>query len=61
MELATLGRVEVPPVPTPIREGRTRRGKCCGSFAITLPSNAMQKLRIVRALDEAFGMLADCS
>jgi len=61
MELATLGRVEVSPAPTPIREGLMRLRKCCGSFAITLPSNAMQKLRLVRALDEAFGMLLDCS
>ena len=59
MELATLGRAAVPPAPTPIREGRTRLEKCYVSFAIILPSDAMQKLRIVRALDEAFGMLLD--
>src|SRR5258705_9385954 len=27
----TLGRAAVPPAPTPIREGRTRLGKCCVS------------------------------
>ncbi len=49
MEPATLGRAAVPPALTPIREGRMRLGKCYGSFAITLPSNATQKLQIVRA------------
>src|SRR5271166_5880280 len=52
MELVTLGRAAVPPAPTPIREGRTRLRKCCGSFAITLRSDATPKLRIARALDE---------
>ena len=41
MELATLGRVAVPPDSIPIREGRTLLGKCSVSFAITLPSEAM--------------------
>ena len=41
MEPATLGRVAVPPDPTPIQEGQTRLGKCSVSFAITLPSNAI--------------------
>ena len=52
MELATLGRVEVPPVPTLIREGRMRLEKCFGSFAITLLSNATEKPRIASTLDE---------
>ena len=52
MELATLGRVEVPPVPTPIREGRMRLRKCFGSFAITLLSNATEKPQIASTLDE---------
>jgi hypothetical protein len=39
----TLGRAAVPPVPTPIRVGRTRLGKCYVSFAITLPCDAMKK------------------
>jgi poly(hydroxyalkanoate) depolymerase family esterase len=30
---ATRGRAAVPPAPTPIREGRTRRRKCCVSFS----------------------------
>ena len=33
MELATPGRVNPPPVPTLIREGRMRLEKCFGSFA----------------------------
>jgi poly(hydroxyalkanoate) depolymerase family esterase len=45
----------------PIREGRTRLGRCCGSFAITPPSDAKQKLPIVKASVEAFGTLSDCS
>ncbi len=57
MEPDTLGRVAVPRVPTPIRVGRTHREKCCASFAITLPSDAMQKLQIVRNPDEAFDVL----
>jgi hypothetical protein len=52
MELATPGRVEVPPVPTLIREGQTPLEKCFGSFAITLLSNATEKLRIASTLDE---------
>jgi hypothetical protein len=59
MEPDTLGRAAVPRVPTPIRVGRTQREKCCVSFAITLPSDAMQKLQIVSAADEAFGVLFD--
>ena len=43
MELATLGRVAVPPDPIPIREGRTLLGKCSVSFAITLPSEAANR------------------
>ena len=31
MAPATRGRAAAPPAPTPIREGRTRRGKCCVS------------------------------
>ena len=31
MAPATLGRAAVPTAPTPIREGRTRQGKCCVS------------------------------
>jgi hypothetical protein len=31
MVQATRGRAAAPPAPTPIREGRTRRGKCCAS------------------------------
>src|ERR1019366_6770699 len=54
MAPATLGRAEVLLAPTPIREGRTRLRKCYGSFATTLLSYAMQKLRIVRALDETW-------
>jgi hypothetical protein len=46
-----------PRVPTPIRVGRTHREKCCVSFAITLPSDVMQKLQIVRNPDEAFDVL----
>ena len=63
MELATLGRVEVPPVPTPIREVRMRLRKCCGSFAITLPSNATEKPQIMNALDEAepYGRVGQCA
>jgi hypothetical protein len=53
MEPDTLGRAAVPRLPTPIRMGRTQREKCCVSFAITLSSDAMQKLQIVRAPDEA--------
>jgi hypothetical protein len=41
MELATLGRVAVPPDPIPIREGRTLLGRCSVSFANTWPSEAM--------------------
>jgi len=52
-ELVTLGRAVVPPAPIPIREGRTQLRKCCGSFAITLPSHAIPSLEIVRALDKA--------
>jgi hypothetical protein len=52
MELATPGRVEVPPVPTLIREGQTPLEKCFGSFAITLLSNATEKPRIASTLDE---------
>ena len=29
---ATRGRAAAPPAPTPSREGRTRRGKCCAFF-----------------------------
>ena len=52
MELATLGRVEVLLVLTPIREVRMLLRKCSGSFAITLLSSATEKRRIVSALDE---------
>jgi len=52
MELATLGRVEVLPVLTPIREVRMPLEKCFGSFAITLLSNATKKPRIASALIE---------
>ena len=31
MAPATRGREAAPPAPTPIREGRMRRGKCCAS------------------------------
>ena len=41
MEVATLGRVAVPPDPIPIREVRTLLGKCSASFGITLPWEAM--------------------
>jgi hypothetical protein len=41
MELATLGRVAVPPDPIPIREGRTLPERCSVSFANTWPSEAM--------------------
>src|SRR6201999_4428755 len=32
---ATPGRVAVPPAPTPIHAGRTRRGRCCASSLST--------------------------
>jgi hypothetical protein len=52
-ELVTLGRAVAPPVPTPIREGRTQLRKCFGSFEIILPSHAITKLRFVSALDKS--------
>jgi hypothetical protein len=56
-----LGRAAVRPAPTPILDCRTQLGKCYVCFAITLPSNAMEKLPIVQALDEALGAPLDCS
>jgi hypothetical protein len=55
------GQAAVRPAPTPILDCRTQLRKCYVSFAITLPSNAMEKLPIVQALDEAFGTPLDCS
>jgi hypothetical protein len=62
MELVTLGRVEVPPVPTPIHGGRMRPRKCCGSFATTLLSNAIEKPQM-SGLDEAepYGRVGQCA
>ena len=47
---ATRGQAAVPPAPTPIREGRTRRGKCCVSSSSIRSegSRTSQRAQIVR-------------
>ena len=51
---ATPARAAVPPAPTPIREGRTRRGKCCVSFSSirSMGSRASQRAQIVKHVAE---------
>src|SRR5260370_670199 len=51
---ATGGGAAVPPAPTPIREGPTRRGKCCASSSSTrsMGSRASQCAQVVRNVAE---------
>jgi hypothetical protein len=49
---ATRGQAAAPPAPTPIREGRTRRGKCCVS------SSSIRSRGSSRAFGEALIFIA---